>query len=543
MKSIQTRLVLLIGTGIAAIFLVSLSATLILSSNITAYRNLVDNKVAAEMDIQRMNVDFKTQVQEWKNVLLRGEDISRRERYWQQFHDMHATIQETGQQVLQELEDGHVRQLVQSFIDQHNDLLAAYEQGYQAYMQSGLDFRAGDQAVTGIDREPTSLLNEAATTMEADTREVSLALSRTSQQLTFWSQIAVVTIVILVLALTHWLIHRWFVAPLRVIGDTVRKMADGVFDQNISSRRNDELGQLTNTLSDMQDRVADIIRSVQESASELSIASREISTTARQISDHTESSERHTDQVAAAITEMSQTVQEVAGNAVAAASAAEQVDGSAQQGFSIAKRTSDAVNTLSQDVGHIANLMNDLDRNAGSIGTVLDVIRDIAEQTNLLALNAAIEAARAGEQGRGFAVVADEVRALAHRTQESTAEIQSMIAEVQTGATRAAEAMQDGLTRTSETVTLADQSRHSLTEISSAITHIKDMITQIATAAEEQSYATDEINKNVVLAVEQAQLSRKTAMGSTSTADNLDHSSNHLRDMVNTFKVQRKSRH
>ncbi len=542
MKSIQTRLVLLIGTGIAAIFLVSLSATLVLSSNITAYRDLVDNKVAAEMDIQRMNVDFKTQVQEWKNVLLRGEDIDRRERYWQQFHDTHDTVQTTGQQVLRELENGTVRNLVQDFVNQHAALLSAYEQGYQSYMQSGLDFRAGDQAVTGIDREPTNLLSDAADNIEAEVREISLALSRTSQQLTLWSQVAVISIVILVLALTHWLIHRWFVAPLRVIGDTVRKMAEGVFDQHISSRRNDELGQLTNTLSHMQDRVADIIRSVQESAHDLSSASREISTTAREISEHTESSEKHTDQVAAAITEMSQTVQEVAGNAVAAASAAEQVDGSAQQGFTIAKQTSDAVNTLSHDVGHIANLMNDLDRNAGSIGTVLDVIRDIAEQTNLLALNAAIEAARAGEQGRGFAVVADEVRALAHRTQESTAEIQTMISEVQTGASRAAEAMQEGLTRTSETVTLADESRNSLTEISTAITHIKDMITQIATAAEEQSYATDEINKNVVLAVEQAQQSRQVALGSTSTADNLDKSSNQLRDMVNTFKVQRQNR-
>lgn len=539
MKSIQTRLVLLIGSGIAAIFLVSLSATLILSSNITAYRELVDNKVAAEMDIQRMNVDFKTQVQEWKNVLLRGVDIDRRERYWQQFHDMHERVQATGQNVLQELESGEVRNLVQAFVDQHTGLLSAYQSGYQAYLDSGLDFQAGDQAVTGIDREPTRLLSDAAETMEADTREASMALSRTSQQLTLWSQIAVITIVILVLALTHWLIHRWFVAPLRIIGDTVRKMAEGAFDQQIFSRRNDELGQLTNTLSDMQNRVADIIRSVQESARELSVASSEISATARNISDHTESSEKHTDQVAAAITEMSQTVQEVAGNAVAAASAAEQVDGSAQQGFTIAKRTSDAVNTLSADVSHIANLMNDLDKNAGSIGTVLDVIRDIAEQTNLLALNAAIEAARAGEQGRGFAVVADEVRALAHRTQESTAEIQTMIAEVQNGASTAAQAMQDGLTRTSETVTLADESRNSLTEISTAITHIKDMITQIATAAEEQSYATDEINKNVVLAVEQAQQSRQAALGSTTTADNLDRSSNQLRDMVNTFRVQR----
>lgn len=539
MKSIQTRLVLLIGSGIAAIFLVSLSATLILSSNITAYRELVNNKVAAEMDIQRMNVDFKTQVQEWKNVLLRGTDIDRRERYWQQFHDMHESIQATGQNVLVELESGEVRNLVQAFVDQHTGLLSAYQSGYQAYLDSGLDFQAGDQAVTGIDREPTRLLSDAAETMEADTREASITLSRTSQQLTLWSQIAVITIVILVLALTHWLIHRWFVAPLRIIGDTVRKMAEGAFDQQIFSRRNDELGQLTNTLSHMQNRVADIIRSVQESARELSLASSEISATARHISDHTESSEKHTDQVAAAITEMSQTVQEVAGNAVAAASAAEQVDGSAQQGFTIAKRTSDAVNTLSADVSHIANLMNDLDRNAGSIGTVLDVIRDIAEQTNLLALNAAIEAARAGEQGRGFAVVADEVRALAHRTQESTAEIQTMIAEVQNGASTAAQAMQDGLTRTSETVTLADESRNSLTEISTAITHIKDMITQIATAAEEQSYATDEINKNVVLAVEQAQQSRQAALGSTTTADNLDRSSNQLRDMVNTFRVQR----
>ena len=251
----------------------------------------------------------------------------------------------------------------------------------------------------------------------------------------------------------------------------------------------------------------------------------------------------HIGQFATAITQMSATISEVSQSTTTAHDKVEQVHSECLQNIVTIESSEHKINQLACDVDNAAKNASELVTDVDKISTVMSEIQGIADQTNLLALNAAIEAARAGEQGRGFAVVADEVRALAHRTQESTAEIQSMIAEVQTGATRAAEAMQDGLTRTSETVTLADQSRHSLTEISSAITHIKDMITQIATAAEEQSYATDEINKNVVLAVEQAQLSRKTAMGSTSTADNLDHSSNHLRDMVNTFKVQRKSRH
>jgi methyl-accepting chemotaxis protein len=205
-----------------------------------------------------------------------------------------------------------------------------------------------------------------------------------------------------------------------------------------------------------------------------------------------------TDQVATAITEMSATVQEVARNASDAADAATEADRNVLQGQEVVQKTIGAITDLAQDVDNAAHVIRDLSTNSDNIGKVLDVIKGIAEQTNLLALNAAIEAARAGEQGRGFAVVADEVRTLASRTQESTQEIQEMIEKLQDGAGNAVKVMETGCDKAQTTVTLAEDAGAALKAITTSVNDISQMNVQIATAAEEQNAVTEDINRNVV---------------------------------------------
>ncbi|NHZ69797.1 MAG: methyl-accepting chemotaxis protein, partial [Thermotogales bacterium] len=243
------------------------------------------------------------------------------------------------------------------------------------------------------------------------------------------------------------------------------------------------------------------------------------------------------DQVATAMTEMAATVQEVARNAATAAGAARDANEEAGSGKRVVKETIQAINSLAGEVQSASDVINQLAADSEAIGGVLDVIRGIAEQTNLLALNAAIEAARAGEQGRGFAVVADEVRTLAQRTQTSTQEIQSMIEKVQSGARNAVNVMESGREQAAGSVSKAGEAGTSLETINSAVSAINDMNMQIASAAEEQSAVAEEINRNIVnigiVADETADGSNKIANAN----EDLVRLGGQLQSIVSMFKV------
>jgi methyl-accepting chemotaxis protein len=205
-----------------------------------------------------------------------------------------------------------------------------------------------------------------------------------------------------------------------------------------------------------------------------------------------------TEQVATAMNEMAATIQEVARNAAEAANAAQQADTESQTGNRVVGATVESIDALAREVEKAADVIQKLQQDTDGIGKVLEVIRGIAEQTNLLALNAAIEAARAGEQGRGFAVVADEVRTLASHTQESTAEIQQMVERLQGRAAEAVKVMIEGRSRAEASVGQAAKAGSSLDAITNAVARINDMNTQIASAAEEQTTVAEEVNRSIV---------------------------------------------
>ena len=202
-------------------------------------------------------------------------------------------------------------------------------------------------------------------------------------------------------------------------------------------------------------------------------------------------------QVAAAVNQMSSTVQEVANNVATAATDAGSADQEANAGKQVVAETMHSIRALARDIQRASDVISQLQKESENIGSVLDVIRGIAEQTNLLALNAAIEAARAGEQGRGFAVVADEVRTLASRTQSSTEEIHAMIERLQSGARDAVAVMEQGRRQAEDSVVQAEKAGTSLAEITRAVSVIKDMTNQIAVASREQSQVTGEINRSI----------------------------------------------
>jgi len=231
------------------------------------------------------------------------------------------------------------------------------------------------------------------------------------------------------------------------------------------------------------------------------------------------------------------TVHEVARNTSNAANATEVANEEMDKGSQVVTRTVDRISQLAAEVGQSADIIQQLAKDSESVGGVLDVIRGIADQTNLLALNAAIEAARAGEQGRGFAVVADEVRTLAGRTQQSTQEIQEMIERLQTGAVSAVDTMERGRENAQASVCDAALAGHSLESITSSVTSIRDVNTQVASAAEEQSAVAEEIKGSIINISE---IAERTALGAQETSrasEHLAELSNRLQSLVGGFKI------
>ena len=299
----------------------------------------------------------------------------------------------------------------------------------------------------------------------------------------------------------------------------------------------DEVGMMSNSFNTMLEKFEALVQQITSSSVQLAAASEEVSSVAQESTNGIMQQRTETDMIATAMNEMTATVTEVASSAEAAAGAAHSANNDAQGGSTIVRNTAQAIAQLATDVADASTVIHQLENDSEDIGSILDVIKNIAEQTNLLALNAAIEAARAGEQGRGFAVVADEVRTLASRTQESTAEIESMITKLQTGAKHAVEVMEKGRTQAEIGETQAKEASESLEAITRAVSTINEMNTHIASAAEEQSATAEEMNKNIINI---SQVSDQTANGSEQTtiaANELAELANNLQQLISQFKI------
>ena len=339
--------------------------------------------------------------------------------------------------------------------------------------------------------------------------------------------------------LVIWLVGHGIARPLKQMVAMLDDIAQGEGDltRRLTSDRADELGSIAkgfNTfLAKLQAMITQVVTSVQ-SVSDSSEHTADIAIRTN-IGVHKQMAE--IDQVATAVHEMTATAQDVARNATSAAQAASHADQAAAQGMQIVRDTSNSIGVLALEIGKAVSVVQALAKDSENINAILTAIRGIAEQTNLLALNAAIEAARAGEQGRGFAVVADEVRNLAQKTQKATEEIQAMIQQLQQGTRDVVRVMEDSQNRTDESVQHAAKAAEALETITKAVSVINDMNTQIASAAEEQSAVADDINRNVINIGQVANEVAGGADESSAASADLTKLAEQQRRLINQFKV------
>ncbi|WP_152219553.1 methyl-accepting chemotaxis protein [Pseudomonas sp. SCB32] len=412
--------------------------------------------------------------------------------------------------------------------------VANYREAFNGLTRSGVT--ATQQARQALDVASQAMLS-------ASTRLYSDTLQRNTDE-TAAAKTRLIFIAVLALAfglLSGWAINRQIVRPLHEALELAEHIAQGDLSRGLARELNlhrpDELGQLQRVMMRMRENLALLIGQLGGSVGQLATAADELSAVTEQTRAGVNAQRVETEQVASAIHEMAATVQEVARNAEQASLAAQQADQQARQGDQVVRDAVAQIDRLASEVDRSAEAMESLRQESDKIGSVLDVIKSVAEQTNLLALNAAIEAARAGDAGRGFAVVADEVRGLAKRTQQSTEEIEGLIAALQRGAQDAAQRMDGSRRLTGSSVELTRRAGEALGEIARAVADIQGMNLQIASAAEQQSSVAEEINRSVVQVREIAEQSAAASEQTAGSSTELARLGNELQLQVGRFRL------
>jgi len=342
---------------------------------------------------------------------------------------------------------------------------------------------------------------------------------------------------LLVGLIAAWVITRLIVGPLRKVIGVAQQIAAGDLSATVEVTRRDEIGQLMQAMQQMGEGLSSIVSGLQAGIEQLANSAQSLSAVTEQTNLEVSSQKEETEQVATAMNQMTATVHDVARNAEEAALAAQTADDKVESGQAVVRQSMTRIEQLADSASSASSSIESLSAEIQNIGTVLSVIKSVAEQTNLLALNAAIEAARAGEQGRGFAVVADEVRALARRTQQSTEEIERLVSALRSAAQSSVQQIQSSGELVKLAVSDALLTESALGSIASAVSLIQQMNQQIAAAAEEQSSVAEEINRSVTSIRASADQSSLAMQGNAASSIELAQLGSELKGMVGHFRL------
>lgn len=496
-KKLRYKVLSLLGGGILSVGLIAIYSFIVLSDDIDQFNSLMSNEVNAAGLANNMNLNFKRQVQEWKNVLLRGHNSKDREKYWQRFNNHHHTIQSQTDKFLALNVAPQLREDMQQFQRIHMSLLPQYQEGFRVFMQSNFDYKGADKVVRGIDREPTKVLEKLSKDLNSAILKNSAAYSKGATSSVMYGSFAIVIAIMVSMLITLIFMNKKVVHPITLLIEHLGKVSKGNFNDELAFYRSDEIGSMSKATEVLRQKLSGICSEMSIAEGGLKQVCLSLTDSANAINQGVAEQNKETDMVSDSMQSMVEMAEQISTNAGHAADAATHAEHSASQSIAFMQETINTITDSSTQIKDTARVIAKLDDDAKSIGTVLDVIKSIAEQTNLLALNAAIEAARAGDQGRGFAVVADEVRTLAARTQQSTEEIQQMIVNVQIGAQEAVKAIEQGEKTSLVSVQKVHDADDNLKSITSAITTISDLNNGIANAILQQSNVAQGINSNL----------------------------------------------
>ncbi len=507
--NLKLKLPLTIVGALAALTGAALIGIHSLNQSINRYETEVAAQHAHERAVAEMLVTFKTQVQEWKDTLLRGKDPAKLEKHWGAFGQREADVDAQAKALLASLPAGDSRALVEQFAAAHVKMGSDYRGGFEAFKSAGFDPSAGDAAVAGMDREPARLLAESGKKIAADSLATSRDADAQADRATLVS-----LVLMLVVGVAGVLVGVWFsrriTRPVDAALDLARHIADGDLTFHVpSASGDDEIAELLKALVLMQSSLAAVVGNVRSNSETVSIAAGEISQGSNDLSQRTEEQASALQQAAASMEQLGSTVRQNAENALSANQLALGASAVARKGGDV--------------VGEVVETMKGINDSSKRVVDIIGVIDGIAFQTNILALNAAVEAARAGEQGRGFAVVAGEVRSLAQRSADAAKEIKSLISA--------------SVERVEHGTALVDRAGATMTEIVTSISRVTDIMGEISAASTEQSSGVGQISVAISQMDQATQQNAALVEESAAAAESLRDQAQQLVQVVAQFKL------
>ena len=500
---------------------------------------------ATKESVENAHAYFKTQVQEWKNILIRGNDPQNFDKYLAQFGDEEKKVQSalsTASASMKAL--GLATDDIEKLKKDHLELGTKYREALKQFYKA--DPNAGkivDKQLRGIDRDAAAGMEKVVSTVEkhfAQRVAAQIEDNQASYSSARWvfSTLMLAGLVVVIansLAILRDVMKQLGGEPAYA-AEVVRRIAKGDLTVAIEKRPGDT-NSLLAAMAEMQESLRNTIGQIHRVSEEVNRNAAEVSVTSRQVSSGSEKQNEAASAMAAAVEEMTESIAHVAENAGAARSLATESGAMSDSGEQVVLGAIEDINKIANSFNHATELIHELGAQSDKISNIANVIQEIADQTNLLALNAAIEAARAGEQGRGFAVVADEVRKLAERTTRSTQEITAMIQSIQGGTQSAVDQMSAGRQQVTEGVSKASKAGESMAEIQASTHRVLTALSEISDALREQSAASTMIAQRVESTSRMAEENSAAMKGVVAVTENLATLANQLDSSVNRFRV------
>jgi methyl-accepting chemotaxis protein-1 (serine sensor receptor) len=505
---LNIKIPLFFGVALSVSLAAGLGGLLGVTQSLDTFENQVMQQVADERALTSMSGHFKTELREWKNLILRGSDSKLFEKHWTGFQAEEMGVATGAQALKGRLGDATFNEELDRFIVAQKQMAAGYREGFEKFNHSGFDSSVGDMAVRNLDAGPAKLLDDLVAKIAARRAEVANAAFAAGHRAT-WLAMAAMAIACALGIAIGLVLRRQVVAPLLQATHFAREVAQGNLSREVRTSGDDETAGLLRSLADMQTQLRRLVGSVRDNAEGVATASSDIAQGNQELSQRTE-------QQAAALQVTASTMEELAATARSSADNAQQANTLAQGAREVAIKGGEVVE-------RVVHTMQGINESSRRIAEIISVIDGIAFQTNILALNAAVEAARAGEEGRGFAVVAAEVRSLAGRSAGAAKEIKALI-EASVG-------------QVDEGSRLVDEAGQTMREIVSAIRRVSDLVSGISTASGEQRTGVAQIGEEVGRMDQGTQQNAALVEESAAAAESLKQQALQLVQTVAVFKL------
>jgi methyl-accepting chemotaxis protein I, serine sensor receptor len=508
-----------------------------LLSALDSYRSEVAKLYGSQASVLRVQSNFKIQVQEWKNVLLRGKDAEKLEKHWKSFEKEERAVASEAEALQLGLAAGKAKDLLGDFSAAHKKLGEGYRKGLAAFKESDADAAVGDKAVAGIDRAPTETLNQAVEEIVQLTQSASLAADARAKSSMVTALVAIVVAIALGLMMFAVLTQRNIIAPAGALVIDLQTLTSGNLANRVDVNVAGEIGQLARGIELLRQQLLQLIGNAKQSSGAVYAGTGELSGSANEIMSSADRASSTATSLAASMEEMLCSIEQVAGSAGDVARDATKAEESVFFSRDVVRKLLDEVVGIQRDLNATSVAVAEFVKNARNIASLTQNVKEIADQTNLLALNAAIEAARAGEQGRGFAVVADEVRKLAEKSAQSANEIDAVTRQLEVGTITVERTISEGNARISASAAKSSEVSAALDQAISGVHSATRSVEQIAVAIQEQRSTIDTVASQSDELARMAEENSAAVRQIRSNAEQMNHFASHLQDSLASFRV------